>query len=372
MEANQVRYDLASVKYGREIVRPRFSDEGLPTTPFNETPAWNTPLGKKHWFEIPLACGKVRRDTGLDISGRFFTTAMPRKVDHQWPELDGNGNYPTWLTDPSQEDVNASRQVFKSKASEFQIRNVFVFGSDKELEAAGSKRLFEFYAALGLRIVHCPTQDFNCPNPDACKKAIELLTLSLVNGRNTTAHCWGGSGRTGVYVACLLKNLGVKDPLEWARQVGKSVYVDVAEQEQFISQMKLHITQRMVQSNRDMVVAMLQSHDQRLADAGDPKNECELDDATIEALTGVRDLIKNMSRSVPLCTPMTAPDRAHMEAGSGEVGDYPLPSPEGDAERQPTPLAVEGDYWSNMCEGHCVMVQPLGSKDSVEECSLWS
>lgn len=387
-EANFVEYKEASKKYGREVFGPLFSPEGYAAIPFNETVQSKYGMGPQHWYELPLACKKVKADTGVMIKGRLFTSIMLRNVDQDWPELDGSGKYPAWLSDPSETDPNPHRQAFKANVHQYGLKNVVALVEDREPPAGKSSHLWDYYAALGLVVVRSPTQDFNCPNPDAFKKGVEITSLALHAGRSTLIHCWGGSGRTGTYAIGVLKMLGVQEPVAWARQVGKSVYLDVHEQEQFVQQMPFYLTTRMLEVAPSLAHAMINAHQQRLSESGDVKSS-SLDPETVVALRAafsqvratsaselggleVEQFLAKMAGVVRFRSPMTAKDRPNMPAGTGAVGSYPLPSPEGDADRQPTPLESEGDYWSNQLHGDCLVHQPAEGGAPVAESSMWT
>ena len=47
-------------------------------------------------------------------------------------------------------------------------------------------------------------------------------------------HCAGGTGRTGMVIASIVKSVGVRNPIQWIRRV-KSTYVETKEQEDFVN-----------------------------------------------------------------------------------------------------------------------------------------
>merc|ERR1719443_1478734 len=61
---------------------------------------------------------------------------------------------------------------------------------------------------------------------------------------NCLVHCWGGSGRTGTVLIGAMANLGISNPIPYARRA-KSVYLDIAEQEQFVATQRIIITEKM-------------------------------------------------------------------------------------------------------------------------------
>ena len=44
------------------------------------------------------------------------------------------------------------------------------------------------------------------------------MTYHLSQGRNCLVHCAGGSGRTGMVIAAVVKNLGLYDPVARIRR----------------------------------------------------------------------------------------------------------------------------------------------------------
>merc|ERR1712117_68340 len=111
-----------------------------------------------------------------------------------------------------------------------------------------------------------------------------------------------------------------------------------------------------------MARAMIAAHQRRLSECDSTKST-SLDPLTVKALRaafaqgavtfgtdqgedGLPPFLARMACVVSFRSALTAKDRPNMPAGSGAVGSYPLPSPEGDADRRPTPLASDGDFWS--------------------------
>jgi len=65
----------------------------------------------------------------------------------------------------------------------------------------------------------------------------------LAQGRNVLIHCAGGTGRTGMVVASVVKSVGVSNPVQWIRQV-KSTYVETKQQEEFVASLPAIIDTR--------------------------------------------------------------------------------------------------------------------------------
>lgn len=64
--------------------------------------------------------------------------------------------------------------------------------------------------------MYVPVRDFSVPSsPSLFEDAFEEL---FQDGRTVYVGCWGGIGRTGLFMACLLKYLGHADPLGEVRE----------------------------------------------------------------------------------------------------------------------------------------------------------
>ncbi|CAK0854443.1 unnamed protein product [Prorocentrum cordatum] len=148
----------ASEKYGRTVTSPRFTAEGFSAVPFNETSESKCGVGPSHWYELPLACEKVKRDTGLCIKGRLFTSCMPRNVDEDWPETSPDGSYPAWLTDANETDPNVNRQLFKIHVAENGICNILALVEDREPPAGRSTRFGGLRITLLSGLLCCVAQ----------------------------------------------------------------------------------------------------------------------------------------------------------------------------------------------------------------------
>ncbi|KAK7905152.1 hypothetical protein WMY93_017759 [Mugilogobius chulae] len=61
----------------------------------------------------------------------------------------------------------------------------------------------------GFRVHHRPFPDGAAPDLELCCRILEELKSSLDNNRRTVIHCYGGLGRSGLIVACLLLQLSL-------------------------------------------------------------------------------------------------------------------------------------------------------------------
>eukprot|EP01043_Picozoa_sp_COSAG02_P052425 COSAG02_NODE_5644_length_4157_cov_2.247166_2_plen_374_part_00 len=116
---------------------------------------------------------------------------------------------------------------FAEKARLAQLHLVIVLTEVEEyLQYAGTSSLIDYYHALGAKVLARPIPDFGVPSRELLADVINVATLALADGENVLVHCAGGSGRTGIVVCGVLRNLGVHDTIAWARRQ-KSTYVSL-------------------------------------------------------------------------------------------------------------------------------------------------
>lgn len=85
------------------------------------------------------------------------------------------------------------------------------------------------------------------------------MTFHLSQGRNCLVHCAGGSGRTGMVIAAVVKNLGLYDPVARIRRV-KSTYVETFDQETFLQTMPKVIDSRIANDSPILAKAIAAEH----------------------------------------------------------------------------------------------------------------
>jgi protein-tyrosine phosphatase len=56
--------------------------------------------------------------------------------------------------------------------------------------------------------VRLPIADFGVPSGDGMTTILDTIDDALARGRNVYLHCYGGVGRTGMVVGCLLVRRG--------------------------------------------------------------------------------------------------------------------------------------------------------------------
>ena len=188
----------------------------------------NSQLDPDHWYEISLTNASLFANLTLDgleqlVPGRLFTTRMPRNI----------------VEDPTE------RRDFVNKCRANRLKVICVLTEPEEFKKySGMDGLLDFYRIeCGLIVYNRAIPDFQIPTSGDLLNNILDLTYHLSRGWNCLVHCAGGSGRTGMVIAAIVKNLGVYDPVARIRRV-KSTYVETFEQELFLKNIPKAIDSR--------------------------------------------------------------------------------------------------------------------------------
>ena len=187
-------------------------------------------LDPDHWYENNLTNASLFANLTLDgleqlVPGRLFSTRMPRDI----------------VEDPGE------RRDWIHKCKKNKLRVICVLTETEEFKKySGMDGLLDFYREeCGLIVYNRAIPDFQIPTSGDLVNNILDLTYHLSQGRNCLVHCAGGSGRTGMVIAAIIKNLGVYDPVARIRRV-KSTYVETYEQELFLKNIPMSIDSRIV------------------------------------------------------------------------------------------------------------------------------
>ncbi len=147
----------------------------------------------------------------FNLQGNIFRSPMPF------------GNH-----DPSGENFHE----FKKE----KISVIVLLAEDKECEQKAGRNLREFYMQDGFRVIHFPIPDFGIPSKEDLEHFAQKTIECAKKGHNIVIHCSAGRGRTGLFAACLAKQilgLSGEEAINWVRQ-----YIDGAvetdEQKQLI------------------------------------------------------------------------------------------------------------------------------------------
>jgi len=201
-------------------------------------------LDPDHWYEINLTNAVLFANLTLDglpqlVPGRLFTTRMPRNI----------------VEDPSE------RKDFVEKCKLNDLRVICVLTEPEEFKKyAGIDNLLDFYREeCGLITYNRSIPDFQIPVAGDLINNILDLTYHLSQGRNCLVHCAGGTGRTGMVIAAVVKNLGIYDPVSRIRRV-KSTYVETYDQELFLKNMPKAIDSRVIKDSPVLAMAIAAEH----------------------------------------------------------------------------------------------------------------
>ncbi len=201
-------------------------------------------LDPDHWYENNLCNATLFANLtlhGLEelVPGRLFTTRMPRDIVR---DLGERNDF-----------------IFKCRANKLKV--VCVLTEPEEFKKySGMDDLREFYREeCGLIVYNRAIPDFQIPTSGDLVNNILDLTYHLSKGRNCLVHCAGGSGRTGMVIAAIVKNLGVYDPVARIRRV-KSTYVETLDQEVFLRDFPKAIDSRIVADKPLLAKAIAAEH----------------------------------------------------------------------------------------------------------------
>lgn len=83
--------------------------------------------------------------------------------------------------------------------------------------------------------ISVPTADFSTPNELQLINGLRQVLVMLADNKPVYVGCMGGTGRTGLFMACLMKALGHKDPVAYVREKYRGHAVETKAQEDFIA-----------------------------------------------------------------------------------------------------------------------------------------
>lgn len=86
----------------------------------------------------------------------------------------------------------------------------------------------------GVCDVSIPTRDYSTPNPALLNRGLVQVIDAMKEGRMVYIGCMAGRGRTGLFMAILAKAFGVKQPVEYVRQLYFSHAVETNDQYRFV------------------------------------------------------------------------------------------------------------------------------------------
>lgn len=83
--------------------------------------------------------------------------------------------------------------------------------------------------------VYIPTKDYSVPPKDVLEKGLAEAVKLMLEGQPLYVGCYGGKGRTGLFLAVLAKAFGVPNPVEFIRKTYYSHAVETEDQYAFVS-----------------------------------------------------------------------------------------------------------------------------------------
>lgn len=92
--------------------------------------------------------------------------------------------------------------------------------------------------------VDIPTQDFHVPDRKLLYKGLNKALDLMLAGEPLYVGCMGGKGRTGLFLAVLVKAFGQKKPVEFVRANYYSHAVETPEQYDFVKKFRITPTMR--------------------------------------------------------------------------------------------------------------------------------
>ena len=133
----------------------------------------------------------------LGLPGQVFRSAMPLSQSY----------------DP----VGSIYQAYK----EHNVHTIVMLAPDNEAVKRTGMDLQTRYQRDGFTVIYLPVTDFSAPLLDELKAGVNSVRQALNAGHNTAVHCHAGIGRTGLFLACLVKqvlHLTGDEAILWVRR----------------------------------------------------------------------------------------------------------------------------------------------------------
>lgn len=92
--------------------------------------------------------------------------------------------------------------------------------------------------------VDIPTEDFSTPDPKVLEKGLVQAVDLILAGEPLYVGCMGGKGRTGLFMAVLVKAFGVKKPVEYVRAHYYAHAVETRDQYRFVEDFPISLRVR--------------------------------------------------------------------------------------------------------------------------------
>lgn len=119
---------------------------------------------------------------------------------------------------------------------EAKVSAVVVLAEADEIIEKSGRDLLKLYRQQGMDILHLPIQDYNIPDSILLRQVVDQALALARKGKNVVVHCFGGIGRSGMFLACMAKivfNITGEEAIAWVREYVPGA-VETDSQRQFV------------------------------------------------------------------------------------------------------------------------------------------